>query len=256
MLKSFLAHPLTKGKNIDDPSTTELRKTIIRNKDFLRQIYLDWYAEIKKNLPKIDGGIVELGSGGGFLSESLPELITSDVMPLKDLSLIFDARRPPFRNSSLKAIVMLNVLHHIPSVQKFFSSATAILKDGGRIIILEPWLTKTSRWVYKNLHHEPLDEKCIEWELPTTGPLSGANEALPWILFHRDRKKFEKLFPEFKIVSINQLMPFSYILSGGVALRSLFPGALYPFIRKIEGYFEKKFKSCGMFAFIILEKNV
>jgi hypothetical protein len=41
MLKSLLAHPLTCGLDLDDPRTTELRRRIIQEKSFLRQIYQD-----------------------------------------------------------------------------------------------------------------------------------------------------------------------------------------------------------------------
>jgi hypothetical protein len=37
MLKAWLAHPLTKGLDIDDPRTTHLRLQIIQEKSFLRQ---------------------------------------------------------------------------------------------------------------------------------------------------------------------------------------------------------------------------
>ena len=43
MLRSILAHPLTRGRSIDDPVTTDLRRSIITSKPFLRAIYEDWY---------------------------------------------------------------------------------------------------------------------------------------------------------------------------------------------------------------------
>ena len=46
MLKDLLAHPLTRGLNIDSPRCTDLRWSLIRNKRFLRQIYEEWYAAI------------------------------------------------------------------------------------------------------------------------------------------------------------------------------------------------------------------
>ena len=63
-----------------------------------------------------------------------------------------------------------------------------------------------------------------QWEFPQTGPLSGANGALPWILFVRDRERFERDFPMWRVQSIRPIMPFRYLVSGGVSLRSLTPG--------------------------------
>ena len=51
MLKNLLAHPLTRGLDIDDPRCTELRRSLIRNKSFLRQIYQEWYGAIAALLP-------------------------------------------------------------------------------------------------------------------------------------------------------------------------------------------------------------
>jgi hypothetical protein len=38
MIKSVLAHPLTRGLDIDDPRTTGLHREIIQSKRFLRKI--------------------------------------------------------------------------------------------------------------------------------------------------------------------------------------------------------------------------
>ena len=66
MLKSLLAHPLTKGLDIDDPKTTRLRRQIIQEKYFLRKIYEEWYQSIAASLPGGEGAVLELGSGGGL----------------------------------------------------------------------------------------------------------------------------------------------------------------------------------------------
>ncbi|MBF0406757.1 MAG: class I SAM-dependent methyltransferase [Candidatus Riflebacteria bacterium] len=254
-VKEYLEHPLTRGKSIDDPSTSELRKEIIKSKPFLYSLYREWYKLLINSLPEINGKILELGSGGGFLAELIPDLIASDIIFLNKLSLICDARSLPFVGDSFKAIVMVNVLHHIPCIDSFFKSASRVLKRGGRIIMIEPWLTKTSKLIYKNMHHELFDEKQKAWQLSTDSPLSSANGALPWIVLQRDIRKFEALFSEFKILKIHKMMPLSYLLSGGVSMRSLIPGFLYSPIRFIENILEKNFTSTGMFALAILEKN-
>jgi hypothetical protein len=66
MIKALLAHPLTKGIDLDDPRTTQLRLQIIRQKGFLRQIYAEWYTSIVEALPSNDGAVLELGAGGGL----------------------------------------------------------------------------------------------------------------------------------------------------------------------------------------------
>ena len=39
MLKQWLAHPLLRGLDVDDPRTTTVRRQIIQDNRFLRQIY-------------------------------------------------------------------------------------------------------------------------------------------------------------------------------------------------------------------------
>jgi len=72
MLKALIAHPLTRNLNLDNPQTTTLRRRIIREKRFLKNIYLEWYRMIVSASPPAYERVLELGSGGGFLSEILP----------------------------------------------------------------------------------------------------------------------------------------------------------------------------------------
>ena len=90
--------------------------------------------------------------------------------------------------------------------------------------MIEPWVTPWSRLVYTKLHYEPFDPEMAHWEFPESGPLSGANNALPWILFVRDRDQFEREFPMWSIQSMRPMMPIRYLVSGGVGFRALMPG--------------------------------
>jgi hypothetical protein len=42
LIGRWLAHPLTRGMDPDDPATTRLRKQIVEAKPFLHKIYLEW----------------------------------------------------------------------------------------------------------------------------------------------------------------------------------------------------------------------
>src|SRR4051812_34430393 len=182
-LRHRLTHPLVRGLSIDDPRTTALRLQIIREKPFLRQIYHEWYTALAAAVPpreKIPGGALELGSGAGFMHEYLPGLITSDIFPCPGVQMVVDARAMPFADNSLRAIVMTDVLHHIPDVRTFFTDAARCVRPGGVITMSEPWVTPFSRLIYTRLHHEPFRPDAPDWSFPSTGPLSGANGALPW----------------------------------------------------------------------------
>ena len=121
--------------------------------------------------------------------------------------------------------------------------------------MVEPWLTPWSRLIYRRLHHEPFEPDAAAWEFPGNGPLSDANGALPWIVFERDRRRFESDFPSWKVRSIAPGMPFRYLLSGGVSLRSLMPGFLHSTWKACESCLRPWMHSWAMFAVIVVERT-
>jgi len=254
MLKEWIEHPLTRGLDLDDPRTTDLRRQVIQRKPFLRSIYVDWYSQIAEALPESGGSVLEIGSGPGFLGEFVSGLITSDMFCSPGVRVVLDALHLPFAAGTLRGIAMTNVLHHVPDPRRFFSEAVHCVRPGGAIVMIEPWVTPWSRVIYKCLHHEPFDPEAKNWAFPSTGPLSGANGALPWILFERDRACFEQEFPQWSIELIAPLMPFQYIVSGGVSLRSLMPGWSAGLWRYLEKLVEGERGGMAMFARIVVRR--
>lgn len=240
---------------IDDPATTELRKQIIASKPFLKAIYDEWYRTLADELPPIDGKVLELGSGGGYCSEFIPDLITSEAFPCATVQMVVDAQRMPFDDGTLRAIVMTNVMHHIPNVREFLKEATRCLRRGGKILMIEPWVTSWSKIVYTRLHHEPFEPNSAEWEFPPRGPLSGANNAMPWIVFERDQTKFEAEFPELSVEKIRPFMPFRYLISGGVTMRNLMPGFTHGAWLGLENLLNGQMSRLGLFAFVSVRRS-
>jgi len=76
IIKKIIAYPGTADLSVDDPQTTQLRLDIIQNKSFLKKIYDEWYQLISAGLSN-KHQVLELGSGAGFFSELLPDLISS-----------------------------------------------------------------------------------------------------------------------------------------------------------------------------------
>lgn len=251
----MLAHPLTRDLDIDDPATTDKRRLIVHSKPFLHRLYQHWYRTLVAELPDGAGSVVELGSGPGFLSDYIPNLITSEIFSCGNIRVVLDGRRLALAPRSLKAIVMTDVLHHLPSCRDFFSEAVRCLRPGGRIVMIEPWVTGWSEFVYTKFHHEPFDPRCSNWDLLPGGALSAANGALPWIVFNRDREMFDREFGELRITAVRPMMPFCYLVSGGVSLRSLMPAFSFRWWRALESALEPWIHKWAMFALIVIERR-
>lgn len=209
-------------ENLDDPAVTLLHSEIIQKKLFLKKLYIDFYKQFQRAVSDPQNKVlIELGSGGGFIKKVISNVITSDILELPNVDRVSSALDMPFEQAGVDAFFMIDVLHHITDPRRFFKEALRCLKIGGKIVMIEPANTCWSRFIYKNFHHELFDPQA-KWELAGDkhGPLSQGNDALPWIIFTRDRMIFEKEFPSLRIVSIRNHTPLRYLLSGGLTLRN------------------------------------
>ncbi len=240
--------------DLDDPKATLAHRDIILQKPFLKQLYNDWYSVFIKRSKQVKGGkYLEIGSGGGFLKDVFPEVVTSDILDLPNVDMVFSAEEMPFKENELASIVMLNVFHHIPKPHLFLKEAQRTLIKGGKIIMTEPANSNLGRFIYKRFHHEPFEEKGAR-EIKAGNPLSNSNQALPYIYFERDLDLFKKEFPQLKINSIKYHSPFSYVISGGVSRSAMLPFFMYNFVKGVEWLFSPFAKQLGLFCTIEIEK--
>lgn len=251
----LLQLPETKSiQDLDSMETTILHRQIIQKKGFLRSLYTDFYRMIKNAVPDIESEIcVELGSGAGFIKEIMPHVITSEVLSFPHVDRCFSADQIPFDDRSIDAFLLMGVFHHLRDCATALKEMSRCLKTGGKIIMIEPANTPWGRFIYQNFHHEAYDMS-QGWKLSGEGRLSSANGALPWIVFIRDRKKFESTFPSLKLSQIKTHTPFRYLLSGGFSMRQLVPSWAYPVITGVEWLLSPLNPFFGMFYFIEMFK--
>ncbi len=243
-IKYNIEHPL------DSPERTLYHKEIILQKKFLKKLYEQWYNEFSKEIKNLPNNtLIELGSGGGFLKEIEPKVICTDILELSTNDMTFSALNMPFDDQSVGGIFMVDTMHHIPDMEQFLCETNRVLAKNGKMIMIEPANSLWGRFIYKNFHHEPFDTKGT-WTIPSKGPLSGANGALPWIVFERDRQLFIEKFPNLRIETINYRNPLLYLLSGGVSYRQLLPDFMFPIINKIDFLLPRLFKQISMFQLI------
>jgi len=253
---SWVRLPKTKEiKNLDSPQTTLLHRDIIKKKPFLKKIYTDFYNRFKetaKDFPP-EALLVELGSGGGFIKDIIPNVITSDILDLEGVDRRFSALSMPFGDAAVDAFFMIDVLHHVDDASAFFKEVSRCLKPGGKVVMIEPANTSWSRFIHRNFHHEPFDMEG-GWTIKKGGALSGANTALAWIIFYRDRQKFENEFPALKVTCLENHTPLRYLVSGGLSFRQLLPSFTYGAVKGVEHLLKPFNGRLGMFLTANLEK--
>lgn len=193
-------------------------------KSALRFVYEEWYRKIKENFK--EGKTLEIGSGSGNLKECLPEVIGSEILYLPWVDITLDAHNLPFKKDSFDNIVLFDVLHHIENPMHFFKEAVGVLKVGGRIILMEPYVSPLSFMIYRFLHPEPLKLKQDPFNAVSSTSVRkpfDANQAVPTLIFKKHLNLFQNKYPELSLIKRELLSFFAYPLSGGFDHPSLLP---------------------------------
>jgi hypothetical protein len=218
----------------DQAATLRNRARLSANRNLLfwyRELYRDQFRDLPNPQTL---SILEVGSGTSPLKQFLSNVITSDVLDLDYLDLVFDCHEidklDAIKDSSIDVITLTNVLHHLKSPIEFLNRAAGKLKSGGKVIATEPFFSVLSTPIFKYLHHEPVDFGISEPELgEVQAPLASANIALPWLIFFRRREWLQRLSKSFDITTLST-RPFSalsYMATGGISRRLPVPCFLY-----------------------------
>lgn len=232
---ALLEEPRLRGVPPGSRRFFELQRQIIQERPLMREVYRLWYETLLADERSVPGdpeagALLELGSGGSFLEQLCPRVITSDVTEGVARRVI-DARELPFEDASLRAIFVTHVFHHIPDVARFLGEAQRTLVPGGVVSMIEVPHTPFARFFFDRFHPEPYDDRMAGWSFASSDAMMDANQALSWIVFFRDRERFEREFPGLALEETGWLPWLSYVLSGGVTRRNLVPGFLVPVVR-------------------------
>ena len=231
----FLEEPRLRGVPAGSKRFFDFQREIIRERPLMSEVYGLWYDALLEDERSVPGDpeagiLLELGSGGSFLKELCPRVITTDVEP-GVAERVVDGRDLPFPDASVRAIFLTHVFHHIPDVERFIAEADRVLVPGGVISMIDVPHTPLARFFFDRFHPEPYDDTAERWDFDQGDAMLDANQALAWIVFVRDRERFTERFPRLSLERLRWLPWLSYILSGGVTRRNLVPGFAVPLIR-------------------------
>ena len=182
-----------------------------------------------------EGLRIELGAGVSQFKRLCPGLITTDVVAAPHLDRVIDAHDMDLEDGSVRAIFGMHCFHHFHDPTAFFRELERVLIPGGGCILVEPYHGALAAKFYENVFDsEGFDKTQVAWE-SESGVMEGANQALSYVVFERDRERFDREFPGLEIVCQRQIRNYPrYLLSGGLNFRQLLPDLSIPLLKAME----------------------
>ncbi|NLX12155.1 MAG: class I SAM-dependent methyltransferase [Phycisphaerales bacterium] len=258
--------PVSFPGSVEDRPTEARRRleqhaAIWRERPLLRRIYRGYHEMLNTALSAVEGPSIEVGAGHGSFAEFHRDILSCDIVPCPWLDCAADATRLPFAESSLANLVMIDVLHHLAAPARFFAEAERVLRPGGRILMIEPYVSPIS-WLAWNYFHDedvdlracPLSDAPAEPQADLKDPWT-ANTATPTLLFWRDLAEFRARFPRLSILRRTRFDLLLYPLSGGFERRQLVPQKLTPAVRGLERLLSPLSRGLAFRCFIVLQKK-
>ena len=226
----------------------------------LRFVYKGIYRGIRARCT--DGATLEIGSGIGVGKAFFENLVTSDIVKTPYVDRAISAYEiEPDAGGAWANIFAIDVLHHLTQPMRFFKSAAAVLKPGGRIILVEPAATFGGRLFYSLFHHEPIQPQLIVPSFKFDANGAGgefANMGMGVGLFRDHRSIVAARLAEFGLTvkSVRYRDYLVYPLTGGYSKPQLLATSVLRVFTRIEALIPQCFfRVLGLRMVIVLEKN-
>ncbi|MEI7903493.1 MAG: class I SAM-dependent methyltransferase [bacterium] len=234
---------------------TETRREIWARKPQIRLVYERWARRIRPFVP--DGVMLEVGSGSGLTRDLFPRAILSDILHALWLDAAADCLRLPFRTGSLGCVLVFDTLHHTADPHVFLREAARVLRPGGRIILVEPFITPVSFAGYKLLHHEDVCFASYQKPVPggdKTDAWQG-NLAMANIVFRRQAREWPQRQPSLRIVHQSLMSFFDFQLAAGFKPHAYLPMCLFRRAVRLDDWLGFAMPFAAFRIFIVLEKK-
>ena len=190
---------------------------------------------------------LELGAGAGISNDFLGEysIQRTDYLKTEDPTVKgnVDAHALPFRNEEFDGVILFDTFHHFENPLVALKECIRVTKPGGRIILIEPYVSFLSFPVYRIFHFEETSWKYDFYrakkikKAPENGD-QGISKSLIHLLKDSPSKKLNLKFSEWKV---SYITPFSFFLTGGSSTPLNTPAAVIRLLLGIERFIPKIF---------------
>jgi SAM-dependent methyltransferase len=258
--KSWLREPLLDGIDIDGEQRIAVHRRILERKPMLKAVFDEIYRlllDLDARHFRGEGRRVEIGAGVSAFKQMCPDLLTTDVVPAPHLDMVLDAHAMALPDASVRALFGIHCFHHFHDPEAFFRELLRVCVPGGGCVLVEPYHGPLAARFYERVFEtETFDRTQREWTSDAS-VMDNANQALSWIVFERDRERFERTFPGLEIVEQRRLHNHvRYLLSGGLNFRQLAPTFTTPLWRGLEWMMAPLGHLTALHHVIVLRKRV
>ncbi len=206
-------------------------RRVFASKAVLADVYGVWFDLLLEGLPR-NARVLEAGAGPGLFApharRKRPDItwIALDLIEAPWNDVVADAQVLPFRDATFDAVVGVDFIHHLEAPLVFFRDVARVLKSGGELRVVEPWVSPFSFPIYRFLHQEGatlgLDPARPFRKGESKEPFDGDAGVTRAIASKVDESAWQKAGfagrPEFAPVN-----GFAYLLSLGFKTGSLLP---------------------------------
>lgn len=209
-------------------------RRVFDEKPVLSVVYGVWFDRLIAGL-KQGARVLETGAGPGLFAPHAqrmrPDLrwVSLDLIQAPWNDVVADAQVLPFRSGTFDAVVGVDFVHHLATPLEFFREVARVLKPGGELRAVEPWVSPFSFPIYRFLHQEgatlgldpgrPFEKggakEPFEGDAGVTRAIASRVEDAAWRTLGFARRA--------EFVPING---FAYLLSRGFKSGSLLPASL------------------------------
>ncbi len=234
-----------------------VHRQILNRKNMIREVFVEFHRQMfafANQYLNVGKPEIELGAGVFPLKNTRSQVLATDIISAAHLDRTLDAQNLELPDNSVSVIYGQNCFHHFPQPELFFKEATRVLIPRGGFILIEPHFGFFANIIYKRLFaQEGYDKSSPNWNyLKNDLP----NQAVSFLTFVRDRKRFESLFPELEIVKIYPSPNWMrYLLSGGLNFKQLVPNFAIPIIKVGEWLLKPLAGALALHCYFVVRKK-